>query len=97
MPPLCALYTHQAEPAYCGISTLTMILNAFGVDPERVWKGPWRWFHEDMLTCMAPLDVSTRQPGPVAAAYASPGVPSTLSPLPTSRVLSCRPAPTRFE
>jgi len=30
-------FTTQDEPAYCGISTLTMILNTFGVDPERNW------------------------------------------------------------
>ena len=27
------------------------------VDPKRVWKGPWRWYHEDMLDCCVPLDI----------------------------------------
>jgi len=47
----------QSEPAYCGLGTLTMVLNALNVDPGKTWKGPWRWFHEDMLDCCEPLDV----------------------------------------
>eukprot|EP00903_Cladosiphon_okamuranus_P008074 g7788.t1 len=47
----------QDEPAFCGLSTLTMVLNALAVDPGRVWKGPWRWYHESMLDCCAPLEV----------------------------------------
>ena len=47
----------QDEPAYCGLSTLTMVLNALNVDPKRTWKGPWRWFHESMLDCCEPLEV----------------------------------------
>lgn len=45
----------QDEPAFCGLSTLTMVLNALGVDPLRTWKGPWRWYHESMLDCCRPL------------------------------------------
>lgn len=37
-----------------------MILNALGLDPGRVWKGPWRWYHESMLTCCLPRDVLTK-------------------------------------
>lgn len=29
----------QDEPAFCGLSTLTMVLNALAVDPGRAWKG----------------------------------------------------------
>lgn len=29
----------QDDPAFCGLSTLTMVLNALAVDPGRVWKG----------------------------------------------------------
>ncbi|OLQ04932.1 Glutathione gamma-glutamylcysteinyltransferase 1 [Symbiodinium microadriaticum] len=47
----------QAEPAYCGLGTLAMVLNALGVDPGRKWKGPWRWFSEDLLDCCEPLEV----------------------------------------
>ncbi|CAH8495385.1 unnamed protein product [Schistosoma turkestanicum] len=37
-----------------------MVLNALGLDPGRVWKGPWRWYHESMLTCCLPQDVLTK-------------------------------------
>jgi hypothetical protein len=33
----------QDEPAFCGLSTLTMVLNSLAVDPKKVWKGVWRW------------------------------------------------------
>ncbi|BHF72348.1 hypothetical protein SprV_0401541200 [Sparganum proliferum] len=41
----------QVQPSYCGLSALVMVLNSFEMDPGRVWKAPWRWYHEDMLTC----------------------------------------------
>lgn len=34
-----------------------MTLNALNIDPGRVWKGIWRWYHEGMLDCCVPLDV----------------------------------------
>jgi len=46
----------QSEPAFCGLGTLTMVLNALNIDPGRTWKGPWRWFHEGLLDCCEPLD-----------------------------------------
>lgn len=46
----------QAEPAYCGLSTLTVILNALAIDPKRTWKGPWRWYDESMLNCCISLE-----------------------------------------
>lgn len=55
---LAAQFRTQEEPAYCGLSTLVMVLNALSVDPGRVWKGPWRWYHENMLDCCVPLDVA---------------------------------------
>ncbi|KAM7535382.1 hypothetical protein Aperf_G00000094493 [Anoplocephala perfoliata] len=39
------------QPSYCGLSAMVMVLNSFEVDPGRIWKAPWRWYHEDMLTC----------------------------------------------
>ena len=27
------------------------------MDPKRVWKGAWRWYHEDMLDCCFPLEL----------------------------------------
>ncbi|XP_013395000.1 uncharacterized protein LOC106162300 isoform X1 [Lingula anatina] len=54
---LASQFRTQEEPAYCGLSTLVMVLNALAVDPGRVWKGPWRWYHEDMLECCVPLQI----------------------------------------
>jgi hypothetical protein len=44
-------YTTQSEPAFCGISTLVIALNALAVDPRQIWKGSWRWYEESMLNC----------------------------------------------
>eukprot|EP00532_Pseudo-nitzschia_australis_P004402 CAMPEP_0168179684 /NCGR_PEP_ID=MMETSP0139_2-20121125/10004_1 /TAXON_ID=44445 /ORGANISM="Pseudo-nitzschia australis, Strain 10249 10 AB" /LENGTH=456 /DNA_ID=CAMNT_0008099589 /DNA_START=128 /DNA_END=1498 /DNA_ORIENTATION=- len=46
----------QTEPAFCGISTLVMVLNALAVDPGQQWKGPWRWYTENMLNCCVDLE-----------------------------------------
>lgn len=41
--PLSEQFITQAEPAYCGITSLAMVLNTLGIDPRRTWKGRWRW------------------------------------------------------
>eukprot|EP00536_Pseudo-nitzschia_multiseries_P000883 jgi/Psemu1/179689/e_gw1.11.279.1 len=46
----------QTEPAFCGVSTLVMVLNALAVDPGQQWKGPWRWYSENMLNCCVDLE-----------------------------------------
>jgi glutathione gamma-glutamylcysteinyltransferase len=46
----------QADPAFCGLASLVVVLNALGVDPGRLWKGPWRWYSEELLDCCAPLE-----------------------------------------
>jgi len=46
----------QADPAFCGLGSLVAVLNALGIDPGRVWKGPWRWFSEELLDCCKSLD-----------------------------------------
>jgi len=46
----------QSEPAYCSLGTLVCALNALGIDPARQWKGPWRWFSEELLDCCKPLE-----------------------------------------
>ncbi|KAG6535931.1 glutathione gamma-glutamylcysteinyltransferase 1-like [Zingiber officinale] len=46
----------QSEPAYCGLASLSMVLNALAIDPGRKWKGPWRWYDESMLDCCEPLE-----------------------------------------
>ncbi|XP_076813974.1 glutathione gamma-glutamylcysteinyltransferase-like isoform X2 [Clavelina lepadiformis] len=45
----------QDEPAYCGLSSLVMLLNGLAIDPGKVWKGVWRWYHENMLECCTSL------------------------------------------
>lgn len=46
----------QSEPAFCGIASLCMVLNALEIDPVRQWKGVWRWWDESMLDCCRPLE-----------------------------------------
>lgn len=45
VPPTCST---QDEPAFCGLASLAMVLNALAIDPRRTWKGAWRWFHEQV-------------------------------------------------
>lgn len=48
--PISEHFQSQSEPAYCGITTLVVVLNAMGVDPNIRWKGGWRFFgSEDVL------------------------------------------------
>jgi glutathione gamma-glutamylcysteinyltransferase len=51
----------QAEPAFCGLGSLVVALNALGIDPGRLWKGPWRWFSEELLDCCVSLDQIRRR------------------------------------
>ncbi|KAI3694349.1 hypothetical protein L1987_77314 [Smallanthus sonchifolius] len=53
---LISYFQTQSEPAYCGLATLAMVLNALSIDPGRKWKGPLRWFDESMLDCCEPLE-----------------------------------------
>jgi glutathione gamma-glutamylcysteinyltransferase len=52
----------QSDPAFCGLGSLVVALNALAIDPERPWKGPWRWFAEELLDCCVPL-AEVRQRG----------------------------------
>jgi glutathione gamma-glutamylcysteinyltransferase len=36
---LISYYQTQSEPAYCGLATLAVVLNALAIDPGRKWKG----------------------------------------------------------
>ena len=47
-------FTTQADPAYCGPASLIMILNSHQIDPNKNWKGIWRWYSEDLLHCTSP-------------------------------------------
>ena len=53
---LSSCFNIQAEPAYCGVTTLAITLNALQIDPQRIWKTPWRWYTEDLLKCCRPLE-----------------------------------------
>lgn len=36
---LISYFQTQSEPAYCGLASLSMVLNALAIDPGRKWKG----------------------------------------------------------
>ncbi|KAG8468007.1 hypothetical protein KFE25_007059 [Diacronema lutheri] len=55
--PLAEQLHTQAEPSFCGLATLVVVLNALAVDPGIVWKGPWRWYHEGALDCCKPVEL----------------------------------------
>ncbi len=59
--PLAEQFHTQAEPAFCGLGTLVVVLNALAIDPGRQWRGPWRWFGEELLDCCRPLEVVRRE------------------------------------
>jgi glutathione gamma-glutamylcysteinyltransferase len=59
--PLVAHLHTQAEPAWCGIGTLVTVLNALEIDPGRVWKGPWRFFGEELLICCKSLELAAAE------------------------------------
>ena len=42
-------FSTQQEPTFCGLTTLAMTLNALKIDPQKNWKGIWRWYDEYML------------------------------------------------
>ncbi len=54
--PIIEQFHTQADPAFCGLASLVVALNALGIDPGRLWRGPWRWFSEEMLDCCTPLE-----------------------------------------
>nr|ADR10438.1 phytochelatin synthase [Ceratophyllum demersum] len=53
---LISYFQTQSEPAYCGLASISVVLNALSIDPGRTWKGPWRWFDESMLDCCESLE-----------------------------------------
>ncbi len=60
--PLAEHFHTQSEPAFCALGSLVVVLNALSIDPARPWKGPWRWYGEELLDCCDPLDL-VRQRG----------------------------------
>jgi len=59
--PLIEQFSTQDEPAFCGLASLAMVMNTLQIDPRRKWKGPWRWFHEEMLDCCKPLSAVIKE------------------------------------
>ena len=59
--PLVAHLHTQAELAWCGLGTLVTVMNALAIDPGRAWKGPWRFFAEELLDCCKKLDAVTAE------------------------------------
>jgi glutathione gamma-glutamylcysteinyltransferase len=59
--PLAEQFHTQSEPAFCGLSSLVMVLNALSIDPGRIWKGVWRWYGEEFLECCQPLTAVKNQ------------------------------------
>lgn len=55
--PIAEAFQTQGDPSFCGLGSLTTALNAILLDPQRVWRGVWRWWDEEMLNCCEPLDV----------------------------------------
>ena len=53
---LSSCFSRQLEPAYCGLTTLSIVLNALQIDPQRIWKTPWRWYSEELLDCCCSLE-----------------------------------------
>eukprot|EP00911_Craspedida_sp_UC1_P001359 UC1_evm1s1025 len=50
--PLVSQFRTQDKPAYCGLASLTMVLNALRIDPKVPWRGSvWRWYSEEQLEC----------------------------------------------
>jgi len=51
--PLIEQFVTQEEPTFCGLGTLTMVMNALRIDPRRRWRdetGPgWRWWSDEMF------------------------------------------------
>lgn len=52
--------SNNSATAFASEQTLTLAATSADVsylctDPRRAWKGPWRWFHEALLDCCAPL------------------------------------------
>ena len=60
--PLIEQFVTQDEPTFCGLGTLTMVMNALHIDPRRRWRdeaGPgWRWWSDEMFptSCTGTLE-----------------------------------------
>ncbi|CAG8814119.1 22311_t:CDS:1, partial [Cetraspora pellucida] len=53
---LSSCFAHQMDPAFCGLSSLSIVLNALQIKGAPVWKGPWRWWSDELLICCTPIE-----------------------------------------
>ena len=56
---LISYFQTQSEPAYCGLASLAMVLNALAVDPGRKWKGDLNFSLVKLLMFISTLSWST--------------------------------------
>ncbi|KAF9919830.1 hypothetical protein FBU30_010477 [Linnemannia zychae] len=54
---LSTVFNTQSDPAFCGVSSLSMVLNALEIDPRRQWRGVWRWYSDEQLDCCTSVDI----------------------------------------
>lgn len=47
--PLSQQFLNQSDPAYCGVTTLLVVLNAMAMDPNVRWRGGWRWYGDESM------------------------------------------------
>ncbi|KAI8148850.1 Phytochelatin synthase-domain-containing protein [Fennellomyces sp. T-0311] len=54
-------FSTQSSAMFGGVSSLAMALNALEIDPQRIWKGNWRWYsNEHLQTCSSKEEVLSR-------------------------------------
>ena len=47
--PLSQQFLNQIDPAFCGVTTLILVLNALAMDPNVRWRGGWRWYGDENM------------------------------------------------
>ena len=45
-------YSTQSDPAFCGLTNLRIMLNTLKTDPKKKWKGIWRWYSDQNISCI---------------------------------------------
>ncbi|KAI9490902.1 Phytochelatin synthase-domain-containing protein [Zychaea mexicana] len=54
-------FSTQSSAMFGGVSSLAMALNALEIDPQRIWKGNWRWYSNELLeTCSSKEEVLSK-------------------------------------
>ncbi|KAI5019394.1 hypothetical protein ZWY2020_044282 [Hordeum vulgare] len=94
---LISYFQTQSEPAFCGLVSLLVVLNALAIDPGRPWKRPGGGSTSPCLTAASPStrsrpraspsarwSASPTEPAPGSGPFAPTRPPSTTS-VPTSR------------